>query len=135
MRFLFLDDQIHRIPDPGVVDTDETRPVRGAALGDRGAGAHDDVALDPGGGSETVAPERLLEGLLNDGVVVAAFAGPSTDLIAYGGGQVRERVVGQSGGQVDCRLEFVGEALQVEFGNLVGHRLIMPAMTDSPARH
>jgi hypothetical protein len=24
--------------------------------------------------------------------------------------------------------------LQVEFGNLVGHRLIMPAMTDSPAR-
>jgi len=109
--------------------------VRGAALGDRGAGAHDDVALDPGGGSETVAPERLLEGLLDDGVVVAAFAGPSTDLIAYGGGQVRERVVGQSGGQVDCRLEFVGEALQVEFGNLVGHRLIMPAMTDSPARH
>ena len=67
--------------------------------------------------------------------MVAAFAGPSTDLIAYRGGQVRERVVGQSGGQVDCRLELVGEALQVEFGNLVDHRLIMPAMTDSPARH
>ena len=40
-----------------------------------------------------------------------------------------------SAAAVDCRLEFVGEALQVEFGNLVGHRLIMPAMTDSPARH
>ena len=138
VRLLLLTDQFVTVPDPHIVDTDEPASVRTPILGDDRSRADDHLAADPRRSAEPIAAERLLEGLLDDGVVVAGLAGPAANLVADGGGEMKERVVGQGGRQGGRRVDVVRESLDCRAEHVFGHCAIMPVMNDSapsPAEH
>ena len=64
-----------RLPDPGIVDSNEATVVAGRGLVDAGSGAHEDPADEEWHARETVCFEALLEAKLDTCVGVACLDG------------------------------------------------------------
>ena len=102
-------DELVALPDPDIVHRHESAGVVGPALGHHGAWTNNERPLDVGQHTHAISAKAMVEGLIDNGLLVTLFKSAAPRLVAQSSSKVHQHIIVEPLRQLDCRGWFVGE--------------------------